>query len=80
MVHCVGTVGANLHLKHGAGTGAADAFNGNADGGQVLGQTLVIDWDVNKIANPLWRDLHEAAFSSWANSFYANCCKNRTSP
>src|SRR5258708_38055938 len=65
MVDGVGTVGANLHLKHGVGAGAADGFNCNADSGQVLGQTLVIDWDVNKIANPLWRDLHESAFRSW---------------
>ena len=41
-----------------------DAFDGNADIGQVFGQAPVVDGQIDIVANPLWRKFHENQFSA----------------
>src|SRR4051812_29533373 len=59
MVHCVGTVCTDLHLKHGVGARAADALNRDACGGQVRSKAAVIDREMDKFANPFGRKFHD---------------------
>src|SRR5580700_4991702 len=58
MIHRIRTIRPNLHLKHGIGASAADPLDRNPDIGQVLSQTAIVDREINKVANPLWRKFH----------------------
>ena len=35
-----------------------DAFNGNADVGQVFGETVIVNREIDEVANPLCREFH----------------------
>src|ERR1700733_10140642 len=58
MIHRIGTIRSNLHLKHSVGTRPADPLDSNSDASQILSQPPVIDGNVNKLPHPLWRNLH----------------------
>jgi hypothetical protein len=58
MIHRIGTIRSNLHLKNGVSARPADPFNGNPNASQILSQPPVIDGQLNKLPHPMWRNLH----------------------
>jgi hypothetical protein len=62
MIHRVGTIRPNLHLKDSIGAAPADSFDGNSNRGQILGESMVIDGEIDEVANPLRRKFHEKSF------------------
>ena len=58
MVHGIGTIGANLHLIDGALAIAGDALDGDADRSEIVRQAEVVHLEINKLAQPLWREFH----------------------
>lgn len=58
MIHRIGTIRANLHLKHRIDAGPADPLDRNPRRGQILSQPPVIDSEINKVANPVRGEFH----------------------
>jgi len=58
VIHLVGTVGGDLHFKDGGVAVAGNAFDGSAHGGEIFGETMVVDLEVNEFAKPCGRNLH----------------------
>src|SRR5260370_36527312 len=80
MIHRVGAVGRDSHFENGAGAAPDDALDGDTDVGQVLSQPKVVDGEIDKIANPLWRDLHESAIGYWLLALAKSQVKSFFSP
>jgi hypothetical protein len=58
MIHRVGTVRSDLHLPNGIEPRATDTFYRDANVRQVFGKALVVDREIDIIANPVWREFH----------------------
>ncbi len=58
VIHRVRTVGRDVHLEGGLITFAADRLDCNPGQGQIIGELVVIDVEVNEIAQPLRRNFH----------------------
>ncbi len=52
VVHRVRTVGADFHIENGLLARAGDALSGDADRRQVFGKAMVVDLEVNEVADP----------------------------
>src|SRR5258705_8265379 len=59
MIHCIRTIRSDLHLEDGICAASAESLDRNANIGQVLGQTPLVNGEIDVIANPLWRKFHE---------------------
>ena len=59
MIHGIRTIGADLSLKNRGLASALDALDGNPNRTQIVGKGRVIDLDLNEIADPVCRKLHE---------------------
>src|SRR5580704_7791334 len=60
MIHRVGTIGRNVHLEGGLIPLAADRLDCNPRQSQIIGKLMVVDVEVNKIAQPLRRNFHRS--------------------
>src|SRR6266571_5259472 len=58
MVHRIGTVGGDIHLKNRALAFATDRLHRDARQRKIIRQLAVVDPEVNEITQPLWRNLH----------------------
>src|SRR5258708_4088388 len=64
MIHCIGTVRPNLHLKNGLRARSANPLHRNPNARKTLRKAPVVDGQIDKIAIPLWGKFHAALKSS----------------
>ena len=58
MIHGVGTVGGDLHLEDGVLAFAGDAFDRDAREREFVRETVVVDLEVDEVAEPVGRKFH----------------------
>src|SRR5437763_13625947 len=58
MIHSVRPVRTNLHFEDRVRAASANAFDSEADVGQVFGETVVVHREINEVANPIGKKFH----------------------
>jgi hypothetical protein len=64
MVHRVGPIRANLHFENSVRSRADNSLHRNSRRRQVVSQPPIIDGNIDKLTDPLWRYFHKSAVSS----------------
>jgi hypothetical protein len=59
MIHGVRAIGRDVHLKDRPIAFAANRLNRNPSQSQIIRKLMVVDIEVNEIAQPLRRDFHD---------------------
>ncbi len=62
MIHSVRTIGGDVHFEDGPVTLAADRLDRDPSQRQIIRKLMVVDVEVNKIAQPLSRNFHVRSF------------------
>src|SRR6202034_3845777 len=79
MIHRIRTVRPNLHLENRIRARPADPLDRDPDASQILSQPPVIDRQLNKVANPLWRKFHSGACLCLVSEYAASTFFSRFS-